>query len=46
MINRYLSGDCIPSQWVWVNVKPHQVQTEQGYVIFDDTVLDNATRGT
>ena len=41
MINRYLAGDCIPSQWVWVNVKPHQVQTEQGYVIFDDTVLDN-----
>ena len=32
MINRYLAGDCIPSQWVWANVKPHQVQTERGYV--------------
>ena len=25
---------------VWENVQPHLVQTEQGYVIFDDTVLD------
>ena len=40
MINRYLAGDCISPRLVWENVKPHLVQTEQGYVIFDDTVLD------
>ena len=27
---------------VWENVQPHLVQTEQGYVIFDDTVLGYA----
>ena len=40
MINRYLAGDCIPPRLVWENVKPHLVQVEEGYVIFDDTVLD------
>ena len=40
MINRYLTGDCIPPRLVWENVKPHLVQVEEGYVIFDDTVLD------
>ena len=40
MINRYLAGERIPPRLVWENVKPHLVQTEAGYVIFDDTVLD------
>lgn len=40
MINRYLAGDRIPPRLVWENVKPNLVQTEAGYVIFDDTVLD------
>ena len=40
MINRYLAGDRIPPRLVWENVQAHVVQTEQGYVIFDDTVLD------
>ena len=40
MINRYLAGDRIPPRLVWETVKPHLVQTEAGYVIFDDTVLD------
>ena len=40
MINRYLAGDRIPPRLVWESVKPHLVQTEAGYVIFDDTVLD------
>ena len=40
MINRYLAGERIPPRLVWENVKPHLVQIEQGYVIFDDTVLD------
>ena len=40
MINRYLAGEHIRPRLVWENVHPHLVQTEQGYVIFDDTVLD------
>ena len=40
MINRYLAGERIPPRLVWEHVNPHLVQTEQGYVIFDDTVLD------
>ena len=40
MINRYLAGGRISPRLVWENVQPHLVQTEQGYVIFDDTVLD------
>ena len=40
MINRYLAGERIPPRLVWEQVKPQVVQTEQGYVIFDDTVLD------
>lgn len=40
MINRYLAGDCIPPRLVWENVKPYLVQVKEGYVIFDDTVLD------
>ena len=40
MINRYLAGERIPPRLVWENVKSDLVQTAQGYVIFDDTVLD------
>lgn len=40
MINRYRVGEHIAPRLVWENVKPHLVQTQQGYVIFDDTVLD------
>ena len=40
MINRYLAGERIRPRLVWENVQPHLVQTQQGYVIFDDTVLD------
>ena len=40
MINRYLAGERIPPRLVWENVQPHLVQTEQGTIIFDDTVLD------
>ncbi len=40
MTNRYLAGERIPPRLVWENVKPHIVQTQQGNVIFDDTVLD------
>lgn len=40
MINRYLAGDRISPRLVWENVSPHIIVDEQGYVIFDDTVLD------
>lgn len=40
MINRYLAGDRITPRLVWENVSPYIIPSEQGYVIFDDTVLD------
>ena len=39
-INRYLSGECLRPRYVWQNVKPHLEETPEGYVVFDDTVLD------
>ena len=39
-INRYLSGDKITPDLVWENVKGQIIQTPDGYVIFDDTVID------
>ena len=39
-INRYLADDRLPPRYVWESVKPHLKQTPNGYVIFDDTVLD------
>jgi hypothetical protein len=40
MINRYLRGDRIPPRLVWENVQPEVVLSPQGYVVFDDTVVD------
>jgi hypothetical protein len=40
MINRYLAGDRITPRLVWENVSPYIIPSEDGYVIFDDTVLD------
>jgi len=39
-INRYLRGDRITPRLVWENVAGQVVSTPQGYVVFDDTVLD------
>ena len=39
-INRYLAGDHLTPRRVWEHVKSHLEQTPDGYVIFDDTVLD------
>lgn len=38
-INRYLAGDQLTSTIVWENVREQLVSNENGYVIFDDTVL-------
>jgi hypothetical protein len=40
MINRYLAGDKITPHLVWENVKGHVVQNANGYIVFDDTVVD------
>ena len=40
MLNRYLSGARIPPRLIWEQVKGHINVTPQGYVVFDDTVLD------
>jgi hypothetical protein len=39
-INRYLRGERITPRLVWENVADQVVTTAQGYVVFDDTVLD------
>ena len=40
MINRYLGGEKLTPRLLWENVKPLIVAEAQGYLIFDDTVLD------
>jgi hypothetical protein len=40
MINRYLNSDRITPRLVWENASPYIIPSEEGYVIFDDTVLD------
>lgn len=39
-INRYLRGERITPRLVWENVARQVIQTEKGYLVFDDTVLD------
>lgn len=39
-VNRYLAGERIPPRLVWENVSGQVVVTANGYILFDDTVLD------
>jgi hypothetical protein len=39
-INRYLRGEKVTPRLVWENVRAQVVLTPDGYVLFDDTVLD------
>ena len=39
-INRFLRQEKFTPRLVWENVHSQVVQTEQGYLVFDDTVLD------
>lgn len=39
-INRYLRGERITPRLVWENASSQVIQTENGYLVFDDTVLD------
>ena len=41
-INRYLRGERITPRLVWEQVRGHVVATAQGYLVFDDTVLDKS----
>lgn len=41
-INRYLRGERITPRLVWENVANLVVQTANGYLVFDDTVLDKS----
>lgn len=40
-IKRYLEEDKLTARLVWENVKGQVVRSEQGYIAFDDTVLDH-----
>ena len=37
---RYLAGEKVTARLVWENVQAHIVPTPQGYLVFDDSVLD------
>jgi len=39
-INRYLRGERLTPRLVWDNVEGQIVRTPNGYIVFDDTVLD------
>jgi hypothetical protein len=39
-VNRYLAGDQIRPRLVWENVQAQVVQTDEGCIVFDDTVID------
>lgn len=39
-INRYLSGETLTPRLLWEQVKPLVVSDEEGYLLFDDPVLD------
>jgi hypothetical protein len=40
MINRYLRREKLTPQLLWENVAPLIASHAEGYLIFDDTVLD------
>jgi hypothetical protein len=39
-LNRYLADDRVPPRLVWENVRDQIIQTPEGYLVFDDTVVD------
>jgi hypothetical protein len=39
-INRYLAGEKITPHLIWENVKGQVKQITEGYLVFDDTVVD------
>lgn len=45
-INRYLRGEKLTPSLLWDNVKPVLQASQNGYVLFDDTVLDKRYSGS
>ena len=41
-VYRYLKDECLRPSLIWEKVKDLIVQTEDGYLLFDDTVLDKS----
>ena len=41
-INRYLKADRVTSAQVWEAARPHLELSRQGYLIFDDSVMDKS----
>ncbi len=41
-VNRYLRDDKLTPKLVWEHVQPFLNQSQNGYIIFDDTVLDKS----
>src|SRR6266700_3551484 len=39
-INRYLRGDRLTGSILWQNVREQVVWSEDGYIVFDDTIAD------
>ena len=39
-VNRYLAGEKLTPRLVWDNVKEQLETSSEGYVLFDDTVID------
>ena len=39
-INRYLAKDRLTPRQVWEHVGPDVVQTRQGYILFEDTLVE------
>lgn len=44
-INRYMAGEHLPPRLVWENVRDQIITNPNGFVIFDDMVLDKAHSG-
>ena len=42
MVNRYLRDESLTPRLVWEHVEPNLVQTDNGFIVFDDTVLDKS----
>lgn len=42
-VKRYLEEDKLTARMVWESVRGHVVRSENGYLVFDDTVLDHSS---
>jgi hypothetical protein len=40
MVNRYLREERLTARFVWEQVRAEIERTEEGYIVFDDSVID------